>query len=128
MRDTLLRGLFQVGGQPDPAEECVLNWRKLGEFEWEFNAPEDKRLFAYFDQALRWDAVVDISQVRQYFEEMDDIEVVTRINEVAKARVFIRTNYEHECRGEHDRQQQKKFILACRDAAAICEHGRHDGP
>jgi replicative DNA helicase len=121
----VLRGVIQIGGNPT-SEDCVWNWNKLQEHPLEFPTEEDKKLFDYLELFYgQMSAPPDFSLVKEYFENQDDIETVTRLDEVCAAQCYIRTNYLSIVRAELDRQQVKGVILLCRDASAIAEHGRN---
>jgi replicative DNA helicase len=120
-----LRSVLQVGGTPD-AEEALSNWHRLTEHNLDFQTEEDKRisdyLVAFYGQMS---APPDFVLVREFFEKKDDIEACSRLDEVKKAQHYIRTNFLSIIRSELEQQQTRAFVLACRDAANIAEHGRN---
>ncbi len=120
---------MQAGGVPD-TDEAHANWIKLKEYGLQFQSEEDRKLYKYVDTFYNQMASPpDLSLVREYFEKMDDIEVVERLNEVTKAQVHIRTNFLSIVRNVQEQQLTKDMVMLCRDASAIAEHGRvMDGP
>jgi replicative DNA helicase len=123
--ERILRSLFQVGGQPE-AEDAYANWLKLQEYPIDFQSEEDRRIHAYLKNFFnQMSAPPDYALVKEFFEKQDDIESVARLDEIRKAQFYIRTNYLAIVRSEQQQQQVKSFILACRDAQAIAEHGRN---
>ena len=123
--DRILRSLMQVGSVPE-SEECLQNWMRLQEYELEFPHDEDNKIVGYLRRFYgQMSAPPDFSIIKDYFEKQDNIEVVNRLEELKKANVYIRTNFIAIVRTEQEQQQVKSFILACRDASAIAEHGRN---
>lgn len=123
--ERILRSVLQVGNLPD-AEEALSNWHKLLENRLGFNQEEDKRIFGYLENFYgQMSAPPDFNIIREYFEKKDDIETCSRLDEVKKAQYYIRTNFLSIVRSELEQQQIKSFIIACRDAATIAEHGRN---
>jgi len=122
--EKILRSLFQVGSVPD-AEDVLMNWRKFQDYELEHQSEADKHIIDYlrtfYDQMA---APPDVDIMREYFEKQDDIEAVSRIDEVSKVQWHISTNFLSLVRQEQDQQQTKKLAILCRDASAIAEHGR----
>lgn len=127
--ERILRGVMQIGGQPEE-EDALSNWNRFVEHDLEFETEEDLKLFEYFKTYYgQMSSPPDFKLVKEYFEKSDDIETVTRLEEVAAAPVYIRTNYLSIVRSEQDRQQVRGLVLLCRDAGAIAEQGRNvDGP
>lgn len=125
MPERIIRSVITVGGQPD-AEDAYNNWIKLQEYNLEFSSEEDSKIYKYLVQFYgQMNSPPDYSLVKEYFENSDDIEAVTRLEEIKNAQYYIRTNYLAILRAELDRQQVKGVILLCRDATAIAEHGRN---
>lgn len=123
--ERILRSVLQVGNAPD-AEECLVNWHKLVEYSLDFTTEEDKRIYDYLHQFYSsMSAPPDFSLAREFFEKKDDIECASRLDEIKKAQFYVRTNFLSIVRSEHEQQQLKSFIIACRDAASIAEHGRN---
>jgi replicative DNA helicase len=116
---------MQIGGHPD-TDDAHQNWIKLKEHDLEFPVEEDRRIFKYLDDFYgQMSSPPDISIVREYFEKKDDIEAVSRINELVKVQSYIRANFLSIVRSEQDAQMMKSFIHLCRDATGIAEHGRN---
>ena len=123
--ERILRSCIQVGNTPD-AEEALANWHKLYEHKLNYSNVEDKKIYEYLETFYgQMSAPPDFSLVKEFFEKKDEIEVVSRLDEVKKAQHYIRTNFLSIVRSELEQQQIKSFILACRDAANIAEHGRN---
>jgi len=123
--DRILRSLLQVGGHPE-MDEALQNWMRLQEYELEFPHEEDQKIHKYFKKFYdQMSAPPDFTIVRDYFEKQDDVEVVNRLEEIKKANFYIRTNFISIVRTEQEQQQIKSFVIACRDASAIAEHGRN---
>lgn len=121
----ILRSVITVGSVPD-AEEALANWHKLQEHNLSYPDEEDARLHKYLSDFYgQMAAPPDYLIVKDYFEKQDDIEVVNRLEEISKAQHYIRTNFLSIVRSEQEQQQLKAFVLACRDAANIAEHGRN---
>lgn len=122
--ERLLRGLVQVGAHPAP-EECVVNWRAFRAHEIEAVNEPDQRLVAYFEQFYGSMTYPPASTlIREYFEKLDEIDVVDRLGEIVRAQLYTRTNYVAICRGVKERQDVNRLIRLCRDVAHIAEHGR----
>jgi replicative DNA helicase len=120
----ILRGVFQIANEP-PVEECSNNWLKLQEYEVGYPLEEDQKIADYLRGFYRqMSAPPDIALIREYFEKTDDVESVSRLEEIKKSQVFIRTNYLSIVRAEQEAQQTKAFVRACSDAQSIAEHGR----
>ena len=101
---------MQIGGHPD-TDDAHQNWIKLKEHDLEFPVEEDRRIFKYLDDFYgQMSAPPDISIVREYFEKKDDIEAVSRINELVKVQSYIRANFLSIVRSEQDAQMMKSFI------------------
>lgn len=123
--ERILRGVLQSGGQPEE-DDAVSNWNRLVEYDLDFEVEEDLKLFEYFKTYYeQMSSPPDMKLVKEYFEKLDDIETVNRLDEVASAQVYIRTNYLSIVRAEQDRQQVKGLVLLFRDAGAIAEQGRN---
>ena len=123
--ERLLRSVMQIGGHPD-TDDAHQNWIKLKEHDLEFPVEEDRRIIKYLDDFYgQMSAPPDISIVREYFEKKDDIEAVSRINELVKIQVFIRANFLSIVRSEQEAQMTKNFVHLCRDATGIAEHGKN---
>ncbi len=122
--EKIIRSLFQVGGVPD-AEDALMNWRKLQDYDLQHASEADKQIHDYlrtfYDQMS---SPPDVDIMREFFEKQDNIEAVSRIEEVSKAQWHIATNFLSLVRQEQDQQQTKKLAILCRDASAIAEHGR----
>lgn len=114
-----------MGNTPEN-EECLQNWMRLQEYELDFPIEEDRKIHRYLKQFFgSMSAPPELSIIREFFEKQDDIETVARLEEVKKAQAHIRTNFLAIVRSEQEQQQIKSFVLACRDASAIAEHGRN---
>lgn len=123
--ERILRSVIQVGNAPD-AEEALANWHKLVEHRLGYTNEEDTRISQYLETFYgQMSAPPDFNIIREYFEKKDDIEVCSRLDDIRKAQFYIRTNFLSIVRSELEQQQVKSFILACRDAASIAEHGRN---
>lgn len=123
--ERLLRGLFQIGDHPAP-EECVVNWRAFRAHEIEAVNEPDQKLVAYFEQFYNSMTHPPASTlIREYFEKLDEIDVVDRLGEVERAQAYIRTNYVSMCRGVKERQDVRGIVHLCREVANIAEHGRN---
>lgn len=123
--ERILRSVIQVGNVPDP-EDAYQNWVRLKEHDLEFSVEEDRRIVEYLDEFYaQMSSPPDLSIVREFFEKKDDIEAVSRLEEIRKAQSYIRTNYLAIVRSEQESQCTKNFVLLCRDVSGIAEHGRN---
>lgn len=123
--ERILRSVLQLGGLPE-TDDAFQNWQKLKEHDLDFSQAEDHRIYQYLDRFYsQMSAPPDFALVREYFEKLDDIESVDRLEEVKKAQSYIRTNFLSIIKSEQEQQQVKKFSLMCREAAHIAEHGRN---
>lgn len=123
--ERILRSLIQVGAVPD-AEDCLRNWIKLQEHSIDFPTVEDKSIFEYLGTFYgQMSAPPDFTIVREFFEKEDNVEAVSRLDEIKAAQPFIGTNYLAIVRAEEDRQQIKNFVMLMRDATVVAEHGRN---
>jgi hypothetical protein len=123
--ERIIRGIIQVGSVPE-SEDCLKNWAKLREHSLEFNSIEDKSIFEYCETFYnQMSAPPDFTIVREFFEKSDNIEVVTRLDEIKSVQPYIGTNYLSIVRSEEDRQQTKNLVILFRDASVIAEHGRN---
>lgn len=116
---------MQVGNVPD-ADDALANWLRLQDYTLEYPSDQDRNIFRYIKNFYSsMSAPPDYILVKEYFEKQDDIETVARLEELKKAQVHIRTNYLAIARAEQEQQQVKSFVMACREASAIAEHGRN---
>jgi len=123
--ERIIRSVFQVGSAPD-AEEALANWHKLISHKLGFYVEEDKKIYEYLETFYeQMSAPPDFTLIREYFEKKDDIEVCSRLDEIKSVQFYIRTNFLSIVRSELEQQQVKSFIIACRDASVIAEHGRN---
>jgi hypothetical protein len=91
--ERILRGLIQVGAVPE-AEDCLRNWTKLQEHSLDFPTVEDKAVFEYVRTFYgQMSAPPDFVIVREFFEKEDNIEAVSRLDEIKAAQPYIGTNY-----------------------------------
>lgn len=121
--DRIIRSLFQINGTPDP-EEALYSWNRLQEFELEF-FNEDKKIHEYLKKFYAdLSAPPDVRIMKDFFEKNDEIEVVSRIDDISKSQYFIRTNFISLVRSEHERQQINSFSIMMREAATIAEFGK----
>jgi intein/homing endonuclease len=122
--EKIIRSLFQVGSVPD-SEDVLMNWKKYQDYELEPQSEADKQVLDYlrtFYEQMAAPPELDI--MREFFEKQDNIEAVSRIEEVSKVQWHISTNFLSLVRQEQDQQHTKKLAILCRDASAIAEHGR----
>jgi len=123
--ERVLRSVIQIGGQPE-SDDCYQNWVKLQENDLSFPNEEDHEIHEYLRNFYgQMSAPPDFSLVREYFEKKDKIEVTSRLEEIKKAQPYIRTNFLSIVKSQLEEQLTKEFIVACRDASAIAEHGRN---
>jgi len=123
--ERIFRGVIQIGGEPE-TEEGNANWLRLQEHSLEFPTEEDLKVYEYLKTYHgQMASPPDFNLIKEYFEKQDDVETVTRLDEISKAQLYIRTNYLSIVRSEQDRQQVKALVLLCRDAGAIAEQGRN---
>lgn len=123
--ERVLRSVIQVGNQPEP-EDALNNWQKLQDHSLECDSEEDNKIYKYlasfYDQMS---APPDYQLVKEYFEKEDNIDVVSRLEEIKSAQVYIRTNFLAIVKSIQERQQVKNFVLLMRDASAVAEHGKN---
>lgn len=123
--ERILRGVIQIGGVPD-AEECLRNWNRLQEYSLDYPSVEDKMVAQYCATFYsQMSSPPDFAIVKEYFEKEDNIEAVSRLDEIKSAQPYIGTNYLAIIRSEEERQQTKNFIMLLRDCSVIAEHGRN---
>ncbi len=125
MPERILRSVFQINGVPS-VEDAIWNYQKLSEFELAYDIPQDKKIFDYIKKFYDdMSEPPEFSLVKEYFEKEDDIETVSRLDEVKTAQHYIRSNYLSIVRSEQDRQQKKEFVMACKEAMNIVEFGKN---
>jgi len=123
--ERLLRSVIQVGGLPEQ-DDSLKNWQTLRDFGIEFETTEDTKIVEYLEQFYNsMSAPPDWVLVKEYFEKKDDTETVSRLEEIKRSQWYVRTNYLAIAKSELERQQTKKFVLSCREASTIAEHGRN---
>lgn len=123
--ERLLRSVMQIGNVPE-AEDARKNWIKFQEHNIDFSTVEDRAIHEYLDRFYSsMSAPPDFTIVREYFENEDQVEVVTRLDEIRKAQPYMGTNYLAILRAEEDKQQTKNLVMLMRDASTIAEHGRN---
>ncbi len=116
---------MQLGGHPE-TDEALQNWMRLQEYEIDFPHEEDRKIYRYLKTFFsQMSAPPDFTLVREYFEKQDEVDIVNRLEEIKRANFYLRTNFIAIVRSEQEQQQVKSFLMACRDAAAIAEHGRN---
>ncbi len=121
----ILRSVLQINGAPN-SEDSFQNWVKLQEHDLEFPVEEDKKIVDYLRIFYgQFSSPPDFTIIKEFFEKKDEIEVVSRLDEIKKSQSYIKTNFLSIIRAEQEQQQVKNFILMCRDASAIAEHGRN---
>lgn len=122
--ERILRSLMQIANQPD-VDDAYQNWLRFQEHDLDFSSEEDREICGYLKKFYdQMSAPPDFTLVRGYFEQSDKIEVVTRLDEVKKAQPYIRTNFLSVVKSELEAQQTKQFVMACKEASVIAEHGR----
>ena len=123
--ERILRGLLQIGSVPDAAD-CLRNWQKFQEHSLDFPTVEDKAIWEYVKSFYgQMSAPPDFVIVKEFFEKEDNIEAVSRLDEIKSAQPYIGTNYLAIVRAEEDRQQTKNLVMLFHDASIIAEHGRN---
>lgn len=123
--ERILRSLLQINGAPN-SEDSFQNWVKLQEHDLEFPVEEDNKIVDYLRVFYgQFSSPPDFTIIKEFFEKKDEIEVVSRLDEIKKSQSYIKTNFLSIIRAEQEQQQVKNFILMCRDASAIAEHGRN---
>lgn len=120
----LLRGLLTVGVFGPDKEDACANWKAFQEARLDFSHEEDRKIAGYFtDHYGQLSAPPDYLLVREYFEKSDDVEVVTRLEEVSKASLYTHTNYRSIVQSVLAEQARKASIMMYREAAKIVEFG-----
>ena len=123
--ERIIRGVIQIGGLPEN-DLALSNWHKLLEYSLEFPIEEDRKINEYLKLFYaQLSSPPDFALVKEYFEKQDEIEVVSRLEEVKKAVLYTHTNFLSIIRAERHQQTIKSLILVCRDAQQIAEHGRN---
>ena len=123
--ERILRSIIQVGSTPE-TELCYQNWQRLEEHSLEYPNDEDKKIIDYLRTFYaQMASPPDFSIVLDYFEKNDEIEVVSRLEEIKKAQWYVLTNFLAIIKSIRESQQVRNFSIACRDAQAIAEHGRN---
>lgn len=122
--EIILRSLFQVGNFPEESE-ALNNWHILERHNLGFPIEEDRKIHEYLRLFFNEkESPPDFDLIKQYFESNDDIETASRLEEIKNSKYYIRANYLTVVKAEYDKQQIKDFILQCRDAMSIAEHGK----
>lgn len=123
--ERILRSVIQVAGVPD-VNDAYQNWIRLKEHDLEFQSEEDRKVFQYLDTFYgQMSSPPEFNLVKEFFEGKDEIEVVTRLDEVKAAQFYVKTNFLSIVRSEQEQQTTKAFILSCKEATVIAEHGRN---
>lgn len=123
--ERILRSVIQVGGFPE-AEHALTNWHRLSEHDLEYPLEEDRKIHDYLKTFYgQMSAPPDFTLLKEYFEKKDEIETVSRLDELKKSQFYTHTNFLSIVRAEREQQSVKNVIIACRDAQQIAEHGRN---
>lgn len=123
--ERILRSIIQVGSKPD-AEDALKNWMTLCEYDIDFSSEEDNKIHQYIESFYsQMSAPPDFTLVREFFEKKDDTDTASRLDEIKNSLFYIRTNFLAIVRTEQEQQQTKKFVVLCREAQTVAEHGRN---
>ncbi len=123
--EKIIRGLFQVNNEPN-SDDVYQNWIRLKEYGLDFENEEDKKISGYIDNFFKdLAAPPDVSLIRDFFEKSDDIDTVSRIEEIKKITPYIKSNFIAVLKLEQERQNVSKLIYLLRDTATIAEHGKN---
>jgi replicative DNA helicase len=123
--DRVLRSVIQIGSAPE-TEFAYQNWQRLEEHSLEFSNDEDRKIIEYLRTFYtQMASPPDFSIIIDYFEKNDEIEVVSRLEEIKKAQWYVKTNFLAIIKSISESQQVRNFSILCRDAQAIAEHGRN---
>lgn len=119
----LLRSCIDFDGEIT-RENLVLNFQKLtlGAVEWD--RPDDAKVFdyltGYFTQYLE---LPSGQTVRDYFDSLQDIEVVERLEDLKASPWYIRTNFSHLLQTKLEDQNKVKAITLLKEAHEIVTRG-----
>jgi len=121
--EKILRSLFTIQSTPEESE-CLNNWLRFIEFRIGFELPEDRKIFDYLEQFYQqMSSPPDVELIRDYFVKEDKIEIVSRLEEIAKSQFYLRTNFLSLVKAEQDSQQKRKFVTALKEAITITDGG-----
>lgn len=127
--ERLFRGLIQIGGNPSHADG-INNWRNFKNQGLEIEDQSDKHILKYledwFHEYINC-GIPEYSIIKKFFEDNDEIEVVTRLEEIAKSQCYIYANYQALISSIKEKQSIKQVNLLSRDMANIAEHGMKVG-
>lgn len=119
----LLRSVIDADGKLSQ-ENLVLNFHKLQTARIEWGRDDDKKVYAfvrdYFTSHLE---VPAIQTVFDYFERINDTEVVERIKDIRAATPYIRTNFTHLLVNILEEQNKIKAIALIKQAQEIIARG-----
>lgn len=123
--ERVFRSVLQIGSVPD-VEDCLSNWTKLVEHNLQHDTEEDGKIFNYLKSFYeQMSSPPDFSLVKEYFEKDDDVNVVSRLEEIKSAQFYIRTNFLSIVKSIQDKQQIRSFVLLMREASIVAESGRN---
>lgn len=121
--ERIIRSCIQVGNVPEK-DDAIHNWQRLLEQDLEFPNTEDSKIYAYLTTFYsQMGAPPDFSLLKEYFEKRDEIEAVSRLEEIKKAPHYTHTNFLSIIRSEREQQSIKGLVLTLRAAQQIAEHG-----
>lgn len=121
--ERIIRSCIQVGNVPEK-DDAIGNWHRLLEQNLEFPNIEDSKIYAYLTTFYaQMGAPPDFSLLKEHFEKRDEIEAVSRLEEIKKAPHYTHTNFLSIIRSEREQQSVKGLVLTLRAAQQIAEHG-----
>lgn len=119
----LLRSIIDVRGTVTQ-ENLVKNFTKLMNSRLEWDRPDDTKVYnfvyQYFQSSLEMPA---LSTVRDYFEQVDDIEVIERLKDVEAADVYWRTNFNYLLTNILEEQNRIKAQVLLKESHDIITRG-----
>ena len=119
----LLRSIIDIKGAITQ-ENLVFNFTKLMNAKIDWGRPDDEKVYnfvyGYFSSQLEMPA---IRTVKDYFERIDDAEVIERLKDIELAEFYVRTNYSHLLTSILEEQNRLKAVALLKEAHDIITRG-----
>ena len=119
----LLRSIIDFDGELGQ-EHLTQNLQKIIASQIAWARPDDEKVFRYvvdyFQQRLE---IPSAQTVRDYFLRMADVEAQERIDDIAAAPAYIRTNFQHLLQTLMEEQNKEKTIKLLKEAHEIVTRG-----
>jgi replicative DNA helicase len=119
----LLRSVIDFDGLITQ-ENLVFNLQKLVNSRYEWQRPDDQRVYRfvidYFQQRLE---VPQSVTVIDYFERLKDVEVIERVKDIASASAYVRTNFKYLLDTQLEEQNRVKAVAILKETQEIITKG-----